>query len=196
MNYKKLLDIVYIDHPSNAAFKDEYLASIGNVFDVRSVVGKDGDLEYGRRLQTFTSTRKYCMLTDADDIFFPGSIKKLISRLEDDDSLAAAVGWDIVYANKRAISVEGFQWSPRAVDLDYLKATPLNMHNAVVWRTDVLQRFMASLPVGSVKNFDHEFKQAFVAQGHKVIKYPEVGAYYRYRSDGENYLQKYVKQKS
>ena len=132
MNYKNLLDIVYIDHPSNAAYKEEYLSSIGKVFDVRSVIGKDGDLEYGRRLQVSSSARKYCMLTDADDLFFPGSIKRLISHLECDDELDAAVGWDIVYANNKALAVEGFQWSPRAVDLDYVRATPLNMHNAVV----------------------------------------------------------------
>lgn len=197
MNYKELLDVVFIDHPSVLAFKQEYLKSIGDAFDVRSVRGKDGDLEYGRRLQASTSTKKYCMLTDADDIFFPGCINRLVMHLESDDTLAAAVGCDMVYADGKPLSLEGFQWDARRIDLDYLKATPLNMHNAVVWRTEVLQQFLSALPLGfgSTPNFDYEFKKEFIAQGHKAIKYPEIGVYYRYRKDKQNYLHKYVKGK-
>lgn len=193
--YNDLLDIVYIEHPSNAAFKQEYLSSIGDAFEVRSVLGKDGDLEYGRRLQTSTSTKKYCMLTDADDIFIMGSIKSLIVRLENDDSLDAAVGWDVVLTNGKPMTLEHFHWGDKAIDSDYLATTPLAMHNAVVWRTEVLQHFMAQLPIGfgSTKNFDYEFKKEFIAQGHKAIKYPEIGVYYRYRKDRQNYLHKYVK---
>lgn len=189
IDYKNLIDIVYIEHPSNENYREEYIESFKGEFAPRSVIGIDGDLGYGRKLCVSTSNKKYIMLNDADDVYMPEVIKEAIAFLERDEDLkycavSAREGYTGVGVRTSSLSPECSEF---AITPEMLEDSLFFLHNFVVYRTDLLKESIKDFQT-TEHNFDYAFKKNYLSGDRLAWYLGRVGCLFRIRNDGKNWL--------
>ncbi len=187
MSLCDLVDITWVRHVSNLNYREAFFTSLDYYFHQVVVEGIDGDLEGVRRAAIEAATRKYVVLADADDVYVPSGIQMAIALLEQHPDLDAVSASDHRFVGAAPTTIAAML-PYGLLTKERVLADVTNMHNCVVYRTDLLKAWMRSFKTPeNTRNFDWTYKAAF-AQDHSVLAIPVLGVCSRIRTDHNSWL--------
>jgi len=165
----------------NPDWLTKFLSSFADTgYKPKEFPGHEGDLQQGRLDIIDSITTDYFVMCDPDDFVNVSVMEKAVDFLEQNEGYAICFARELYW--DRFGKITSVQ-NNRPFSLDRLKCSPMELHNATVFRTSMVKEAVELMGDLKFIRFDWALR-LIIANLHPVNKLSEIGGAYRFHDDG------------